>query len=145
MKRLIVSTRETTQETDTLSNENVSVTLTRSPNCSVKMEIAISPEAAEAAYGRAFKNVKKEVSIPGFRKGKAPDTFIRNKYASAIEQEWKDIVLETGFNEALELTATYPMKNGMIKRPVIHEISREKGVKFGIEFEIKPTIPSIDL
>ena len=31
----------------------------------------------------------------------------------------------------------------MIKRPVVHECSREKGAHFTIEFECRPAIPSV--
>lgn len=128
-----------------VSNENLTITVTQKPHCQVKFEIKVKSKATEAAYQKALKNVSKEVSIPGFRKGKAPLPLILEKYQSTIQREFVDLVLHLGFNEACHLTHLHPLKDGTIKRPVIQECSREKGAHFTIEFEARPSIPSIPL
>ncbi len=128
-----------------VSNDNVTITSTRMPHCQVKFEIKVSPQATQAAYQKALKNINKEVSIPGFRKGKAPEKIIIERYQPTIQKEFVDLVLNTGFNEALQLTHIHPLKDGQMKRPVIHECSREKGAHFEIEFEARPAIPAIKL
>ena len=140
-----MSIPETAHEAQSFSNENVNLTVTRLPNCKVKFDIVVRPSAVEAAQVKAIKNIRKEVSIPGFRKGKAPEAFIMNNYASVIEKEWKDIALETAFQEAMALANIYPLKEGNITRPLIHEFSKEKGASYTIEFETRPIIPAIDM
>lgn len=140
-----MSAQETATETGTFSNENINVNVTKKPHCQVKFEVTVQPQAAQAAYVKAIKNVKKEVSVPGFRKGKAPDHLVLTNYSSAIQKEFVDVVLQTAFNEALHLTHISPFKEGHMKRPVVQECSKEKGAKFTIEFEVKPHVPSIDL
>lgn len=132
-------------ERSTVNNDHLSVAVTKKPHCQIKFEIHVKPQAVEAAYQSACKSVKKEVSIPGFRKGKAPDTYILEKFQSVIQKEWVDIVLQTGFNEALQLTHLHPLNKDLIKRPIVHDCSREKGAQFTIEFEARPVIPSVKL
>ncbi len=127
------------------SNENLAVTVTQKSHCQVKFEVKVKPKATAAAYQKAIKNVTKEVSIPGFRKGKAPVTLIAEKYHANIQQEFVDLVLHLGFNEACQLTHLHPLKEGAIKRPIIHECSREKGAHFTIEFESHFSIPPLHL
>jgi trigger factor len=141
-----VSTQETESDIhSTESNDNLSVTVTKRPHCQIKFDIKVKPQAVDAAYLKALKNVNKEVTVPGFRKGRAPDNLILEKYASAIQKEFIDLVLQTGFNEAIRLTHLHPLKDGNIKRPIVHECSREKGAHFTIEFEARPIMPSIKL
>lgn len=138
-----MSTAETGADQNTASNDHITVHVFRKPNCLIKFDITVKPEAIEAAYHNAVKAVKKEVNIPGFRKGRAPDHFILEKYASVIQKETVDIALKTAFNESIQLTHLHPLKDGLVKRPLVHECSREKGAHFVLEFEGRPTVPSV--
>lgn len=141
-----MSTQETESDIhSTESNDNISVAVTKTPHCQIKFDIKVTPKAVDAAYHKTLKNVNKEVTIPGFRKGRAPDSMILEKYGSVVHKEFVDLVLQTGFNEAIQLTHLHPLKDGNIKRPFVHECSREKGAHFIIEFEARPTIPTVKL
>jgi trigger factor len=140
-----VSTHQTELETSTAHNDNVIVKVTRYPHCLVKFEITVGPQATATAYQKAMKDVTKEVSIPGFRKGKAPHHLISEKYSSLIQKEWVDIVLQTAFQEAIHLAHIHPLKDGVMKRPVIHSCKQETGAHFTLEFEARPTIPSVNI
>lgn len=140
-----MSTQEAELNESVKSNDNLTVKVTNQPHCRVKFEITVHPQAVSTAHEKAIKNINKEISIPGFRKGKAPRHLILERYPNDIRKEWVDLTLQTAFNEAIQLTHIYPLKDGQIKRPVIHECSLEKGAHFTIEFETRPTIPSIDV
>lgn len=132
------------QEQKQFNSENVSVLMTRAPGAKVKLDIQVSPVGADAAYQKALKNVNKEVNIPGFRKGKAPDSYIIQNYGKFIDQEWREILLETAFKEAMQLVQVYPYNDKSLERPNIRSISRDKGASISIEYEAYPEIPSID-
>ncbi len=139
-----MSKQESQPATEEFANENIKVHVTRQPNCVIKFDISVQPVAIAAAYQQALKNVSKEVNVPGFRKGKAPASFILDKYGASIEKESVDIALQTSFNEAAMLTHIHPLKDGHMKRPVVKECSKEKGGHFIIEFEAKPHIPTVN-
>lgn len=140
-----VSIQETDNQPSLFNNANMSVAVTRQPDCMVKLDVTINSTATLASYAKAVKNINKEVSLPGFRKGKAPEDFVRKNFKAQIEKEWIDVVLQTSFSDALHLIEIYPLKEGSIKRPVIHKCSKEEGASFTIEFETRPLIPAIDL
>lgn len=140
-----MSDQNNASEHQTFSNENIEVKVSKKPNCVCKFEIKVYPTASEAAYQKALKNVCKEVSIPGFRKGKAPISFVTDKYASAISQEFNDILMQTAFNEALGLSQLSPLKDGKMKVLPVKKASREEGAEFSVEFETALRFPQIDL
>ena len=47
-----------------------------------ELEIEIAAEDFEKAVNKAFKKNVKKISVPGFRKGKAPRAFIEKYYGS---------------------------------------------------------------
>ncbi len=124
---------------------HISLTVTKQPGSVIAFDINVSPEGAAAAYNRALKTINKEISLPGFRKGKAPDSIVTSKYGKQIQEEWIQIVLKSAFNEALELTRLQPFNNNSVRCSEIKDLSKENGAKFTIEFEATPMVPSVDL
>lgn len=138
-------TDQLTQDVQELKNDALSVKITKQPGCRVLLDITVQPAGVEAAYEKAFKNVRKEVSIPGFRKGKVPDEIILKNYASHIEREWKDIVLQTAFQEAVILTKAIPLSKNSVKRSQLKKCSKTEGAEAHFEYEAEPIIPTIDV
>lgn len=126
-------------------SDHVSVMVTRKPGSQIKMDIAVTPEAAKASFAKAIKAVNKEVSVPGFRKGKASEEFILKKYGKQVQDEWRGVVIETAFQEAIRLSNLYPIRSGNAKCTDFKELSKESGAKLTIEFEAAPQVPNIDL
>lgn len=126
-------------------NEHLTVSLLEEPGCMVKLDISVSPEATKAAFLKALKSVNKEVSIPGFRKGRAPNDLVLSHYKKYVEEEWKDVVLNTAFSEAIELIEKRPHNARAVKKPHVKSVSKEEGTQFTIEFETTPTVPDLDL
>lgn len=135
---------EQDQNQETFSNDNVTICVSKKPCCEVSLDVKVSSNATESCYQKAVKNVRKEVNIPGFRKGKVPESMIFDKYAKAIQDEFLDVVLETAFNESISLTHLEPIKQS-IKRPIIHKCNKEEGAHFTFQYETKVMTPSIDL
>lgn len=125
-------------------NENISVDLVRNPNCQVTLEMKISPQATKAAYNKAIKNINKEASVPGFRKGKAPESYILKNYGKYVDNEWKDLLLNTSFREALSLVKIYPYTEKSVKDAKIDKISLEEGTEVVVKFESAPEIPHVE-
>lgn len=124
-------------------NDNVTVQAQCLPGCNVKLDITVTPKASKATYKKAIKSINKEVSLPGFRKGKAPEAMITQNYSSYVDQEWKEILVQTAFKEAVALAKLYPLNQDSIKKPKIKNANQEEGAEISIEFESAPTIPSI--
>ncbi len=135
------STEENTLE---FQNDNINAKITHKPGCQVRMDVEISPVAVQAAYDKGMKAVRKEVSVPGFRKGKVPDDILKHNFAQAIDKESRDIVLQTAFSEALELSKLRPFTRNSLKRSELKKCSKETGATAIFELEVEPQVPDID-
>lgn len=126
-------------------SEHIAVSVSRLPGSRVKLDISVTPQAVEASYLKAIKAVNKEVSLPGFRKGKAPDDIIVKKFENSVDKEWRNLVINTGFNEAVRLINLQPFRQQSVRCTDVKGISRTEGAKFVIEFEAGPVVPLIDM
>lgn len=140
-----MSSSKTENPTTEIKSDNMTVVMSRKPGSLVSLEVTVNPTAVEAAYSKAVKSVNKDVSLPGFRKGKAPDNVIISKYGPQIKQEWRDLVIRTAFEEALELVKLQPFNNESIRCTPQGELSKGNEARFTIEFEIPPTVPHVNL
>lgn len=103
-----------------------------------ELEIEISAEDFEAAIEKAYLKARKNIAMPGFRKGKAPRKLIEKEYGEQVF-----------FEDAVNLLYT-PVVNGaveesgleLVTRPEVEvtEISKENGVKLKATCITKPEV-----
>ncbi|MBA3237049.1 MAG: trigger factor [Parachlamydiaceae bacterium] len=141
---------QTAQEASTppvkeFKNDHLSVHVEELPGCIAKLKIVISPTASQAVYAKAIKTVGKEVSIPGFRKGKAPVETILKKHSKFVEQEWEDKLLRTSVDEALTLAHLSPYGKGSVTKIDFKEKSRDKESRISLQVEHSPVVPLVKL
>jgi len=70
-----------------------------------ELVVGVSPEEFEAAVGKAFIKNRTRISVPGFRKGKAPRKMIERMYGATI---FHPDALEILIPDVLKLIADYP-------------------------------------
>ena len=106
----------------------------------VTIELSISAEAFADANVKAYNKVKKNISVPGFRKGKAPKAFIEKYYGEGV---FYDDALEIAFPDAFE-AAIAEAGIDPVDNPFDFDI---KSVgKDGVELSCKVTVkPEIEL
>jgi trigger factor len=126
-------------------NDNVSVKMERLPGCHVKVEVFISPLASKAVYSKAIKTISKEISVPGFRKGKAPTEIVLNKYKDYVEKEWKERLLRTAASEVIAITGITPYRNDSATAAELKKASLEDTSEAYFAFEHAPEVPLIDI
>ena len=103
-----------------------------------ELEIEISAEDFEAAIEKAYIKARKNIAMPGFRKGKAPRKLIEKEYGEQVF-----------FEDAVNLLYA-PVVNGaveesgleLVTRPEVEvtEISKENGVKLKATCITKPEV-----
>jgi len=128
---------------ENFQNDHIELTVNRKPDCVVEMTIIANPEFGKKNYQKAIKNISKEVSFPGFRKGRAPDDMVKSKYGSQIDREFKEIFLNESVRHALDLCSLYPWNRSEKIKAEIDEASTDKGGKFTVTFECFPEIPEV--
>jgi trigger factor len=136
-----------TNQTETVTTKNLSVIVTRQPGCHIKLEVSVTPEGIQACYAKAVKNIGKEVSIPGFRRGKAPVSLLEERFSRQIDAEWREVLANTAVHEFFDSSKLYPFakKGQSFKRIEIVKISKESGGELIYEYEAAPEVPEVDV
>ncbi len=104
-----------------------------------ELEVEVSAEEFEKAIEKVFKKQAKNITIPGFRKGKAPRKFIEKYYGEEIFYE--DAVSEA-YPEALD-KAIEEAQLEFVQDEIdfdIKEVSKEKGLVFVAAITTKPEV-----
>ena len=96
------------------------------------LTINVSPEKFEEALDQAFKKVVKDVSLPGFRKGRVPRQIFEKRFGDAI-----DMILPNAYTEAVDQTGIFPVDQPKID---IEQIERGKDLIFVCEVTVKPEV-----
>lgn len=127
------------------SNDHIVVKLKKLPDCIASFQVTVKPEASLAAYAKALKAVAKEVSFPGFRKGKAPLDRIIKEYGTHTDKEWKRVLLTTAMSDAMELANLKPLSKDSILKSNVVKIFKDQDSEVTFEIEHQPQVPVIDL
>ena len=124
-------------------NDGFKVEANIGKGCKLNATVTVSPAQVKKAYKQAVKEINKEVSLPGFRKGKAPEETIIKQYSAPIDREWKEIVVNDAFQAALKLTSIYPYNKNTIDKPKIETCSLDDGALVSISYECYPEVPQV--
>lgn len=125
-------------------NDNITVKLEKFSGCYAKIEAFISPLASQAAFAKAIKTISKNVSLPGFRAGKAPQELILKKYKSHVEKEWQTCLMNTAAGEVITLTGLIPVQGGGVKNDIVKTSLEEESI-VTFSYEYRPEVPLIHL
>lgn len=103
-----------------------------------KLTIEVSAEALEAALEKAYQKQKKNISIPGFRKGKVPRQMVEKMYGP-------EVFYDDAANELI--SAEYPKaydecEEEIVSNPKVDVVQLEKGKPFifTAEVALKPEV-----
>ncbi|MCB1109701.1 MAG: trigger factor [Chlamydiia bacterium] len=126
-------------------SDTVTFTIERKPECMVEYKVKSSPEVVKKARRTAIKSVSKEVSLPGFRKGRAPDHLIVKKFPKPLEEQWQKAIADETFRECQKLAHTPLLSHDAQINFNIAKHSLEEGAELTYSFETEPLVPEIDL
>ncbi|MBO1002627.1 trigger factor [Pseudogracilibacillus auburnensis] len=102
------------------------------------LTINVSSDEFNQALDKAFKKVVKDVSLPGFRKGRIPRPIFEKRFGvESLYQDAVDIILPKAYGEAIDQTEIFPVDQPNID---IEEIERGKDLVFTCEVTVKPEV-----
>ena len=118
--------------------KHMSTTVEKIASNKVKLSFDIDSAKFDEAMGKAYLKVRNQVTIPGFRKGKAPRKMIENMYGEGV---FYDEAFELIFDEVYG-PAVDENKIEVVDRPEIEiqEIGAGKNLKFTCEVFVKPDV-----
>jgi len=104
----------------------------------VELKVEVEKERVNEALDRAYKKVVKEVSIPGFRKGKVPRRVLETKYGKEVlHRDAFDFLIPRAYTEAVQAAEIDP-----IDQPEINDfyIAEDEPATFTAVVEVKPEV-----
>ncbi len=116
----------------------MSTTVEKIASNKVKLSFDVDSAKFDEAMGKAYLKVRNQVSIPGFRKGKAPRKMIENMYGEGVfYDEAFELVFDEVYGPAIEEN-----KIEVVDRPEIEiqEIGAGKNLKFTCEVFVVPEV-----
>lgn len=104
-----------------------------------ELEIAISPEQFEKEVEKVYNKQKGKISVPGFRKGKAPRAFIEKYYGSGVfYQDAVNAIYPYAIDEAAK-EAKIELVDDHIDFDIV-KMSKEDGLIFKVKVTVMPEI-----
>jgi len=103
-----------------------------------KLTIEVSAEEMEKATEAVYQKNKKQISVPGFRKGKVPRKMVENMYGKGVFlEEAANDVLPTAYEKALD-----DCDEEIVSSPKIDvvQLAPEKPFIFTAEVALKPEV-----
>ena len=109
-------------------------------DCKRKLHITISKDDVKKDYQNILRKFRNQVSLSGFRKGKAPLQMIENSYKENIKASYLDEFLPKYYQQALEKLREqkiFPINQGELDD---FKWEPENELKVSFKFEVNPTI-----
>ncbi len=133
------------QETsnEELVGDQVRVLVTKKEGCEVEFDVFASKGLIAKARLDAVKQVAKEVTLPGFRKGKAPNDVVLKNYPADVERKFHKSLADLAFIEAQNL-AKIPVLNQSSTVRFDMKSFEEEGAKLHYMFETEPVAQVVD-
>ena len=103
-----------------------------------KLTIEVSPEELEKAIEKAYQKQKKQISIPGFRKGKVPRQMVEKMYGKEVfYEDAANELIPDAYDKALE-----ECDEDIVSSPKIEvtQIEAGKPFVFTAEVALKPEV-----
>ncbi|MCB0363972.1 MAG: trigger factor [Bdellovibrionaceae bacterium] len=113
------------------------ITLDKLEGLAHKLSIEVPADRVREEFTKAFKDLQKEVSLKGFRKGKAPLNVIRTHYGDRVKQDVLQNLISDSYQAGLEEHSLDPIGYPKIK---FENFDDDKDFIFTAEFEIRPEI-----
>ena len=116
----------------------MSTTVEKIASNKVRLSFDVDSAKFDEAMAKAYLKVRNQVTIPGFRKGKAPRKMIENMYGEGIfYDEAFELIFDEVYGPAVE-----EKKIEVVDRPEIEiqEIGAGKNLKFTAEVFVKPDV-----
>ena len=106
------------------------------------IEFSFTAEEFENAISAAYNKRKKSITVPGFRKGKAPSKVIEAQYGESV---FYDDAVNSLYNQNIVAVID---KTGLdvvdVENTEVVEVSKENGVKFKADIITKPVVEISD-
>ena len=131
-----------TQASTEKQDAAISVTSSEESPVLHKLEVSVESRRVGRAYDRAYRDLSKQVSIRGFRKGKVPRSVLERMYGASLSEQIEHTLVSETLQDAVEQVGISP-----VTEPSIDAAQPVDGEDFHytVLVEVKPkvTLPEL--
>lgn len=102
-----------------------------------KISFEVSAERVASEIDKVYEQIRKRSAIKGFRKGKAPLSFIEKHYSSAMEGDVLKNLFDETYFKALAEHKIFPVSHPVIESD---QVKRGEPLKYSATIEVMPEI-----
>ena len=110
----------------------------------VRLDVEVGPEVLQQEYVRAIRRVSGRISIPGFRRGKAPRHIVESFVgAEAVMREMVEHLVPRAYTDAVEQTGVEPLDQPELDMPDLPSL--DAPLVFSAEVAVAPEVELGDI
>jgi len=114
------------------------VTINKLPQSRVLLNIEVEAKKVSEAFNKAYKNLSKKTSVPGFRKGKVPRKILERVIGrDIISEEACNLILAETYPEAIKEVDIFPLGEPELD---IKKLEEGNNMIFTAEVDVKPVL-----
>ena len=103
-----------------------------------KLTVEATAQQVDQAFKEAIEKIKKEVKLPGFRKGKVPDDMLMRRYGDEVRTEAVKHVVRSSYPDAIESAEARPLSEPQIE--LAGPIEKGKPFTYSATIETYPEV-----
>lgn len=124
-------------------NDKVRFKVHHKPQSVVEYEVHASAPLVLDAQKKAMREVGKDVTVPGFRKGKAPLEIVAKRFPHELDKRWQQAIADSSYRECSSLAKVPLLRADTTISFKMHSHNHD-GAHLTLSFETIPQIPDID-
>lgn len=125
-------------DTHTTNVTELHVEVSEPSSVTRRLSVTVPAERVGRIRRQVAAQISRNVRVPGFRKGKIPESMMQKQFGQAIEQETLDRVIQETYREALEKGDHQPISQGEIQNVHYHGDGGE--LHYDVQFEVQPKL-----
>ena len=106
-----------------------------------ELKVIVPASVVKETSDKLYQDLKKKVSIKGFRKGKYPKSLLEKRFSEEIQQEMKQKIVPESLTEALQ---KHKLRAVTQPKVDVKEVSKNQPFEFTASFEVFPDFPIPD-
>lgn len=117
--------------------ENLTYKVEKKTSCLITLDIEVHRKKIDIEFEKIYGEIKKEIRISGFRKGKVPINLIKERHKEEAKQKLVNKLLPDVLGDVLEKENINP---AITPKITDYSLENNKPLKFKVEVEIYPEV-----
>ena len=120
---------------DTNGPDDISVDIADEGPCQKRMTIEVPAETIQKEIDQNYDNLRQNIDLPGFRRGKVPRSLLEKRFGEKIEEDVREELIHSTFTDEVEKAELR-----MVGRPTFDNVHFQVGdsLRFESKFEVAP-------